>query len=274
MPARRGRPPKNRHGIAGASGQVANAGSGIGNDAESNPGAAGESASAVIPGKPIPPTPEERQERLGTLAGEIFEPAKSNVGFDTPVGSEQAKEEKSEQPEPIRRGRPLGSKSKQTISASGLEKLLFANMAMLKNITGVPEFDMNQTEAQTIAEAWAECAKYYPSLALAPEIAAPVNLGSVLTIAVFSRVAAFKMRRGFERAARTPQSPIRPATPQPQPQPQRAATTQEQVNGIAPQQSQSPSPPIPTQQMRTGTIPGVTDIEFPPDHELVSGRKH
>jgi hypothetical protein len=135
--------------------------------------------------------------------------------------------------------------------------------------------DLGEQDARLLAKAYADVAAIYPILALDPKIAAVANLGSTIAVIGFARYTAYKFRRHNERGQRTAQTVPRPAaqpTPAPPTEPPPNAFDQ-QINGVdynAKKQAQDLPPAI-----RTGIVPGIGNIEFPADHELVRGnRKH
>lgn len=262
MPAKRGRPPKNRGGQWQADGQpngpvesAAGQNSGVGIGDWETPRTPAESTGDLKP-PPVQPSPQA-----------TFDPAKSDAGYTAPVGSPEAAAEQQATAETAKKpGRPAGSKNKIPVDVSGMEKLLFSIGTMLHHSTHIPEFAVSHDETKAIADAWAECAKYYPSMNLDPAIAAPVNLAGVLTIFVGTRITSFRMRKAMERRAR-PQPPPPPTPRAPtefQPQP---AMTQQDINGAPrpPEQER----PIPSKAMRVGEIPGVGTIEFAETDPLV-----
>lgn len=130
-------------------------------------------------------------------------------------------------------------------------------------LTGIQEFDLTSQEAREIASAYADVAKHYPAVAIDPKHQAVVNLISAVSIPVGARIVMYKMRKAQERrerAAQAGQTP-RPAsmTPPPSNNPQ----------GEPP----DTRPPV-TKELRTGEIPGVGTIEFPPEHPLMGGKRH
>jgi hypothetical protein len=213
-------------------------------------------------GKPMETTPSANKTENST-----FDPNKFDGGYETAVGAETPASPNEPPIDAPKRGRPPGSRSKPVqINITGLEALLLGIHQTLQAATQVPEFGMSPVEAHNIAEAWAEAAKHYPVLNLDPKVAAIINLGTTISIVYGSRITAFKIRKSIERAQRRP---IQPAPPTNQPTPvQHAGMMQEQVNGHIPE---PPKPPVATREIRTGEIPGVGNIEFPPDHPLVKG---
>lgn len=175
---------------------------------------------------------------------------------------------------PRKRGRPPGSTNRAKevpLSVSGIETLLLGIHTTLLHATGAPEFELSPEEANQLSKAYCDVALHYPSLALAPNVAAIVNLGTTVSIVYGSRFAAYRMRRAMEKtqrrssplaAAPTATSPAAPAGPSQHLMPQ-----PEYVNGN-PRQEPRTMP----QEMRRSTIPGVGDIEFPPDHEILKGK--
>lgn len=121
---------------------------------------------------------------------------------------------------------------------------------------------MDKNEAHELANAYANVAQYYPSLNLDPKYAALGNLGACISIVYGSKIMAYRMRMAYEKSERQRNghqtaSPVQ-AAPVPEPQ-----------NGAA----KADAKPVP-EAVRTGEIPGVGSITFPPDHPLMGGRKH
>jgi hypothetical protein len=207
-------------------------------------------------------------------AAPSFDPSKFEGGFSTAVGDPppvpappDATEAKPPEPDIARRrGRPPGPRG--NINASGMEQLLLGIHTTLYHATKAPEWELGKEEAHAVAEAYAEAAKHYPMLNIDPKHAAVINLGTTLSIVYGSRVMAFRMRKAMERGARPQRVNTAPVTPA-QPAPAMRAET---LNGI-PVPPETKPPPVPTEELRTGEVPGLGNIVFPADHPLVSGRK-
>jgi len=135
----------------------------------------------------------------------------------------------------------------------------------LQLVTGAQEFALSNEEARELAKAYADVAKYYPSLTLDNRYSAIATLGAQVSIIYGSRIMAYRMRVASQNKARGTQQRATQPAPAQQPVP---AT---EMNGVA------APPPAKTEpvskELRTGEIPGVGSIEFSPDHPLVGGRR-
>lgn len=163
------------------------------------------------------------------------------------------------------RGRPPGSKTRAKIPSgapldiSGIEKLLLGIHTSLARL--VPEAELSSSEAHELASAYADVAQYYPILRLPDKWAAIINFGTQVAMVYGSRFAAWRIRML--------------TTPQPTPR-ERTEQTLKQVFEVPP----NPNPGTngatrrpPAADVRTGEVPGVGNVEFPPDHPLIKGNK-
>jgi len=260
MPRPRGRPPKRHQQSGNVDGGATPVSADIGaKSGETNDNSAAEQRTE---------TASERGTETASGSGpETTDWGSQTGGHSEPVGSTVSGETGTfSASDPIRRkrGRPPGSGNKAPpIDISGVEKLLLGINASLQWLTGIPEFDLSQKEAHDIGAAYADVAKYYPAVALDPAHAAVMNLGSQVSIAIGARIVLYKMRTANERRERARQgaSMGQPATMTPPPP---------NING-APTEMR---PREPAKDVRTGEIPGVGTIEFPPDHPLMGGKRH
>jgi hypothetical protein len=191
----------------------------------------------------------------------------SGAGFDAPVsgpsdpGPGNTTEALSGE-EPRRGpGRPRGSSnSKIKLDISGIETLLLGLHQSLAMVTNIPELGMNRDEAAQIAKAYRDAAEYYPILALDPKIAATLNLGTTVAIVYGSKILAYRMRQSMNTAPSAVQqtTPLRamPTTPS------------GPINGV---DTNAERPKDIPKELRTGIIPGIGAIEFPPGHDFGSG---
>lgn len=158
-----------------------------------------------------------------------------------------------------KRGRPAGSGKKQVpIDISGVEKLLIGIHTTLLIATGIPEMEIDAADAKSIALAYADVAEFYPAFKIEPKFAAILTLCGAVGGVYGTRIISYRMRVSAERAAR-PRGGIMPPTAPPQPS------------------AETAPPPVQSQavaaELRTGEIPGIGKVEFPPDHPQVQGHK-
>lgn len=187
------------------------------------------------------------------VAGPFDTPAQPETPDETPVAGEPRR----------KRGRPPGSSNRAPkvlpINVSGVEQLLLGIHTTLFMATSIPELELSENEAREIAKAYNEAVKHYPILNVDPKHAALLNLGSVLSITYGSRVIAWKARTAKPSTQRSQSA----APPQPQ-------NTMNGQSPPMPSELQQPSAP----KVNVGEIPGVGNVEFPPDHDLVRGRRN
>jgi hypothetical protein len=148
---------------------------------------------------------------------------------------------------------------------------------------------MEGSEARDIAKAYADVAQYYPKLKMPGHVSAVVTLGSIVAVNYGARVMAFRMRKANERQGPRVVQQSRPV----QPVPSKPMQTQDLQAPLSPSVANMPPnafTPAPskdgwtapenaplkrrevTTEMRTGEIPGVGPIVFPPDHPLLGGK--
>ena len=127
---------------------------------------------------------------------------------------------------------------------------------------------MEQQEAHDIAKAYADVAEYYPVMKMPGHVAAIVNLSTIIGVNYGARFMSVRLRKSMKRreAAQTAPQAASPVRQQPTTMqvPQNPATPPNQMNG-----SKQEKPTV-TREMRTGEIPGIGAIEFPPDHPLIN----
>lgn len=199
----------------------------------------------------------------------IFDPSGFEGGDTAPVGSPDTTDEPGGEPARRKRGRPRGSRTGSAqqaktgpINISGVEKLLLGIHNTLQAAFSVPELALDDSEAKELAKAYTDVAAFYPVMRLADNVTALVNLGSVVAIVYGSRISAWRFRKSMERKPPPPPRPdaaLRAAPSPPQP-------------GQAPREEPRRVP----DEARVGEIPGVGNIVFPADHELMGGgiKKH
>lgn len=108
--------------------------------------------------------------------------------------------------EPKRRGRKPGSKNKTRqappqIDLAGVEKLLLSAHSMLAAITKIREFELDESEARSIATAIARVTRHYPILdKISDSTVDHANLFSVLAGTYGTRIFAYKTRAASENA--------------------------------------------------------------------------
>lgn len=104
-----------------------------------------------------------------------------------------------------RRGRPRGStnktsKSKPSLDLSGVEKLLLTIHSSLASLSHIPEFEIAESEAKSMAEAFSRVARHYPVLdKISEKTIDHVNLFTVMAGTYGARVMAIKLRLQNER---------------------------------------------------------------------------
>lgn len=197
----------------------------------------------------------------------IVNPNATPGGYGEAVGNAPADDNGtvSTSPDKPRRGRPPGSGGKaSSIDISGVEKLLLGIHSTLQLVTGAQEFALSNDEARELAKAYADVAKYYPSLTLDNRYSAIATLGAQVSIIYGSRIMAYRMRLASEKRSQGTQQRASQPAPAQQPVPV------EQMNGVATPPAKAE--PV-SKELRTGEIPGVGNIEFPPDHPLMGGRR-
>jgi len=126
------------------------------------------------------------------------------------------------------------------------------------------DFD-GRSEAAYLAQSMKKVADHYASLKLDQKWVDWGNLAMCLGAVYGTRLEAIRMRWQFEaqaqRAMRGPRGVSQPA------QTQGPGGT---ING----QEIPIEPPGAPRDMRTGTVPGVGEVEFPPGHPLAGGKTH
>lgn len=133
------------------------------------------------------------------------------------------------------------------------------------------EFALDHSEAADLAKAYTDLAEHYPALVLPAKASAIVNFGQAVTAIYGSRLFAFRLRMRMERNQSRAPTPTRAAQPVQQPAgatpgPNGPVTLQPEP-GAPPDMNGAPQGDVPS-DIRTGEIPGVGHIEFPPDHPL------
>lgn len=104
-----------------------------------------------------------------------------------------------------RRGRPRGStnktgKAKPSLDLSGVEKLLLSIHSGIATLSHIPEFEIAESEAKSMAEAFSRVARHYPVLdRISEKTIDHVNLFTVMAGTYGSRVMAVKLRLQNER---------------------------------------------------------------------------
>jgi hypothetical protein len=139
--------------------------------------------------------------------------------------------------------------------------------ATLRAALPVPEFELDSSEAKELAKAYTDVAQFYPSLRLGDHVTAMINLGSVVSIIVGSRIVSYKMRSASNRATARKDAG-KPVTD---------IDMRGVLNNTPPAPSNGRAPVAPrevAEDVRTGEIPGVGNVVFPPDHPLMGGKKH
>src|SRR5215469_4001946 len=197
----------------------------------------------------------ERQQRKQPAT----EPAAATGGYTDAVGSAEpaASGVILGDTEPRRRGRPKGSRNVKAgapLDISGIEKLLLGIHTTLARV--IPEMEMPPDEAHEIASAYCGVAEYYPIMRLPDETVALITFASVVSLSYGTRFAAWRMRMMMQQPA--PRPPPQAAPPPTQPPPARNGHDKTATSSAA---------------IRTGEVPGVGNVEFPPDHPLVRGNK-
>lgn len=170
-----------------------------------------------------------------------------------------------------KRGRPRGSTNKAASGdITGIEKLLLSCHKMLA--ASIPEMDMDADEAHQIAVAYNDVANYYPIMRLPGNVSALVTFAGVVGVSYGSRIAAVRFRVMAERGhpASRKASQGSPMPPNEMPEQFRRSQPEQQVNGVdySAERKDVPS------ELRRAVIAGVGEVEFPPDHPLVSGKRH
>ena len=132
-----------------------------------------------------------------------------------------------------------------------------------------PEFALDTMEANEFAKATKELMDHYPDQMrwLDGKTGAWINFSQTALVIYGSKLTALKMRRAAQRPravvvpirAESAQQPVMQGSPRPMPQPAPLAETMNGNSGDA--------APVPL-DVRTGEIPGVGLVEFPPDHPL------
>ncbi len=126
-----------------------------------------------------------------------------------------------------------------------------------------PEFLMEPPESTEYAKAILEVAKHYPVRGFDDKMMAWFNLSQIVVIGYGSRIMMLRARvKSQGRAA--PQAPPQPRTMPPAPG----------VQGNVQQPPGQPPPARPNgaSAANRGEIPGVGEVEFPPDHPLNPNR--
>ena len=197
----------------------------------------------------------------------VFDPTTFDGGSIEPVGSPETGSNGETGEIKRGRGRPPGSRNgagtkakAAPLNISGVEKVLLGIHTTLQAAFSIPELELSKEEASEMAKAYSDVAVFYPKLLLSDQVAATFNLLSVTAIVYGSRISAWRFRKSMERKQPPPPRPdaaLRAAPPAPSP-------------GEAPREQPRKVP----DEARVGEIPGVGNIVFPADHELMGGKKH
>lgn len=185
--------------------------------------------------------PQGRDAEPPRISGfTLIEPG--DLKFDSPSGESSR-----------RRGRPKGSRNsaRSTEKASennlieNVESLLLSTHFMLAKLLDVPEFELDESEAKRLSDAFKKVAAFYP-LGLSPKRLAWAELSIAAGTIYGPRVVTIYKRKPKP-------SPVR-VMPTPQPQPQ-----QQQQSQPSNSQPQSKRPEVPSQIFNQGVIDDLSD---------------
>lgn len=169
-----------------------------------------------------------------------------------------------------KRGRPPGSGSTTSktrpipLNVTGLEKLLVGIHGGLAIMSGRSEWSLDtenklfdgKTEAEFLAQSSADVARHYGGIADQKTLDW-MNLIQCLAIVYGTRIYAIK---SSPKAPRVVSPPLAQRTASPSPQHHRTPPPVNEFNGATPPES-------------VGNVPGIGDVQFPPDHPLAPKMK-
>lgn len=166
-------------------------------------------------------------------------------------------------------GRPRGA-TRKPISTSGVETLLLGIHSTLHAVFKADELAMDKEEARLLAQSYSDVAEFYPMMNFDPKYAALANFAGTIALVYGAKLTAFRLRKMM-------QGPRGQIVPRPQAQQRQQQNpipensfVSPNINGVDPG-AINEKRDVP-REARMSRIEGVGDIEFPPDHPLVSGK--
>lgn len=228
------------------------------------------SGSAII----VEPVAGARNETPGTAddSGD-GNPAADSAGIGAPIDPASVAASNGDFTERKRRGRPPGSGNKtKSVPAgiSGIEKTLFGIHQMLGAIIA-PELALGEDDAHQMADAISAVNRHYQIRMFDAKTQDWLNLIMVAGAMYGSRVVAIRERVKVQRMAR----PAMPRAQTANAAPGNPASAVSPMNNTPPAQ-QDQTTVAQTRVANTGIVPGIGEIQFPPDHPLspLQQRRH